>query len=390
MVRRFWWLDSKDFALAIRLVNSVREKQLSDWDWVSWREEYFAAEDKKEAFLSLAREISLPPMFAPGKVVYCHGLPTFHAKLAGELKSIPEGVLFILLARIDRTLTLYTRAEALRAEAPEEKDSKVKFDWAFDLTKETSTEYVKKRATAMGLRIDEACCKSLVDFSGLSHDKITNELRKLKYYCEDGVVSRDAIAQVNFESGAANLQDLTRYVFARNDVAAHELIERVLSREPVLRVLGLLVRWARVFMIGRSCGCDLDPVREDVAALRALKPKKKGKAPEDGEPGEEDEEEAKPGPEEAKPEEEAKARDGEKPETVPMFPKPQGLCFSFKDLREAQCQEGWPYLVASKVMDLQIFVRKHGTLGEKGLVAKEFHRFLDGIIKASKDAPLKG
>lgn len=336
MKKRFWWLDPSDFAGARNKLDAVRENQLFDWDWLTWREDEFPNE--KEAYGSLVREVGMAPMFSPGKVVCCWGLPSFHSKLSDEIEKIPEGVLLIIVARPAKNYRLYSRAKAYG----EKNKGTVELDSAFTLTKEKCVDFTVSRAKSLGLRIVDGHARILADLVGIEPNRITNELKKLKHFCEDGIVTPYAIEQVFYGDGEANAFGISKAILARKEEVAHELISRSLAKEPAIKLLGLLVSWSRILLVAVSRNGDYNAMKGPASEIQAL------------------------------------SLSGEKWKKVPMWPNIGRLYHACREFAESKFCKEWPYLLAIEVMRLQIIARVMSRRPD--LVEKEFHGFVTRVI----------
>jgi len=248
MERRFWWLDSTDWNLAWAKLQAVKEKQLSEWEWMSWDEDDFSS--AKEAEVSLLREIGIPSPFSDGKVVCCQGLPTFHKKIAKVLKDIPEGILLVIMAPFSKTSSLYLKAKKLHS---------CRLDECEDISSMNSrVEFVGKRAEKIGVRLDKECCYIVAELCGKSHDSITNELKKLHACSEDGVVSRADVMQVCSAEGEAVIFEFTSKIVAGEREQAHEWLRRLMLTMAPQAIVGWLCAWARSLCLVASCRGDVE------------------------------------------------------------------------------------------------------------------------------------
>jgi DNA polymerase III delta subunit len=339
MKKRFWWLDSTDHALARQKLDSVRAKQLSEWEWIKWDEDDYA--DAKEAHDSLVREIGMPPMFAPGKVVYVWGLPSFHSKLAEEIPSIPDRILFIVIARPVKSYRLYARAKELA----ESKPDAVLLDEAFTLTKEKVGEFTIARAETLGLKITEAHARMLADLVGTNPNSITKELEKLKFFCEDGIVTQFAIEQTYYGEGESNSLLISKALLGKKEEMAHELIARALAQEAPMKLLGLLTSWSRTLLAATSG--EYNYVKETAATIQSIK------------------------------------KTGGVWKTAPMWPNPGRIYHTYKEFQESGFCKEWPLLLSKELMRLQMSVF---LLSRKpDMIQKEFHGFVTRVIEQANE-----
>lgn len=351
MKKRFWWLDPSDFAGARSKLDAVRSNQLSDWDWITWREDELP--DEKEAYASLVREICMAPMFSPGKVVCCWGLPSFHSKLSDEIGNIPEQVLLIIVARPNKTFRLYSRAKSYG----EKNKGTVELDSAFTLTKDKCAEFTVGRAKSLGLRIAEGHAKILADLVGIDPNLITNELRKLKHFCEDGIVTPYAIEQVFYGEGEPNSLGISKAILSRKEEVAHELVSRSLAQEPAIGLLGLMMSWSRTLLVAVSRNGNYNAMKETASEIQALTKAGENKAGE------------------------SKWKKG------PMWPNIGRLYFACKEFAESKFCKEWPYLLAIEIMRLQIIARVFSR--KPDLVEKEFHGFVTRVIEQADEVKFK-
>ena len=174
MPHKFWWLDDSDRWEAERKL-AVVKNQFSDREWVRFED----GEPPEEYHRKLAWQLESCAMFAPGKVVYCYGVPSFQAELAKNLK-IADGVVFVLIAKPDKSLLLYKKARKMA----EEKTAKI--DELGPLGRGAAKQWAQERAHALGFKIDDSAYQEIIDLFGSEHgidrNRICQELLKLKHF----------------------------------------------------------------------------------------------------------------------------------------------------------------------------------------------------------------
>lgn len=342
MERKFWWLDTSDLALARAKLEAVRTKQLSEWNWISWDEADFPSPE--EAELSLLREIGIPSMFSDGKVVCCQGLPSFHQKIAKGLEDIPDGILLVIMAPVLKTTSLYLKSK---------KDDKVfKIDESDDISKiDARAAFIAKRAEKIGVKMDMECCRGLAELCGPRHDMLTNELKKLRAYSEDGVVSRSDVIAVCSGEGEAVMFELTSLIMAGKSQQAHEWARRLLASSNPHGIVGFLCGWARTLCVVSACKCDLERCKVSVAGI--YKMEKIGKS---------------------------KAR------RVEMYPNTGRFYHTARELSESGRPDCWPFLVMAECHRLELATR---LMPHKEDLSKEIHRFLERIMAEEEPRTLR-
>jgi DNA polymerase III delta subunit len=333
-LRRFWWLDPTDLALAKARLKKIRETQAADWDWITWHEDDHPGEE--EAFLSLASEIGIPPMFGPGKVVCCWDLPSFHSKLAGELEKIPDRIMLILVSRPQKNLRLYKKAEAIKKATPEA----VELDEAFALSKDNAPEFVIQRAKRLGLDITRGHAKVLLDFVGLDAAQLTTELKKIRNFSDERVVTPWIIEQTCYGDGDATSIEFSKAVMARRQDVAHEYMRRILAKDHPLQICAYLASWARTLLVVNSRDGDYNASKAEIAGVKTLSK--------------------------------------DKSKLIPMWPNPGRLYYASKELAKGGFHPEWPMLLLSEAWRIQMIVRKNST--NKDLIEKEFHGFVFRVM----------
>lgn len=259
MGRRFWWADDSDLFLTENKIKGLRQGQFAAWTWLKWDKD-IVPEGQQEA-VHLIREITLPSMFGDGKVVYTYGVPECHPELAEEIGNIPDSIVFIIVSRPNRTFSLHKKATQLGP-------SVACVDVPFDLVKKDAVSWLQKRATALGASMDEMACRVLADFVGLSPNRLTREIAKLRSMAEDGrtitpyLVERECCA-----TGDAEVTDMTNAVLAGSAKKVYELARRLIAKgEPPVRICGFLVDWARKLCIAEAYGREIESVNKGLLA----------------------------------------------------------------------------------------------------------------------------
>lgn len=332
---RFWWLDPTDFALAKGKLKSVREKQVPDWEWVSWRENEY--QSSEEAEVALSGELGMSSMFSPGKVVVCWGLPSFHSRLADQVNRIPDNTMLVIVSRPVKNYRLYTKAKAFG----KKNDGAVLLEDAQNLSAEEVLDFIGGRAKRLGLRISRDNARRLADLVGGNTDRLTNELRKLKYYCEDGVIEQWAIEQACFFEGEASALMLSKALLSKDEEIAHEIVSRVLLKEHPLQLMGLLTSWAAALLVAVSRRCDYNAIKERASRVQTLTPS------------------------------------GASWNKAPMWPKIGRLYHVCNEFSSSKLPPEWPLRLMSELMRLQLAAR----LLPKDQIEKEFHGFIARMME---------
>lgn len=343
-IPKLWWIDDSDLSIVQSKLKSVKEKQLSSWNWISWREKDF--DNANEAFLSITREIGIPSIFENGKAIICWGLPSFHAKLSKEITNISDGVILILITKVVKNISLYKTI----CELKESEDKLYRIDEQQENNKENNINFIAKRAAAFGLKIDDVCCQIILDFCGFNMDFITNEIKKLRYYCEDGNVTPFAISQVCAANGDANILILSRLIFSKKIPEVHELIERLLKRDNPLQILGFLCSWVQGMMIISGNESNINLLKEDVSEMKKI------------------------------------LTEENSTKVVPIYPNFGRLYHISKEFSNSNFSLEWPMNVFKECMRLQIICRMFYNDIDK--ILKEFHYFIERIFSISNESKI--
>lgn len=311
---KLWWLDSSDIVGNEKKLAAVKE-QLLGWDWMTFKEDIY--ESATVAHDHVLMEMGTPSIFHPGKAIVFYGLPSFHAKLAEKIDKIPNGVLLVVIARIDKTTSFFKKASAGVATITKLEDKVV-------LNGDFACSWIKERAEMYGLRIDNRCCNALMDICDSCPNTITRELQKLKHVAIDGEVSMTLIEMVNGEVGQASIMTVCDAIINGESEKAHVQLQRLLDgQEDTLRMCGFLMDWVRKLVIAQDCNGDFEPYRGVLEELKKLS-----------------------------------KDDSEKPIAVPMFPKVDALYHSCKSFKKARKWSNWTYDTMRMVGELQIALKR--------------------------------
>ena len=240
---KVWWLDASDPHEAGRMLSSAKEKHRS-WDWIRVEESGFGS--PKEAQQYFLREIQIRPMFSEGKAVYCFGLPSFHALIAKALPDIPSKVLLVLVAKPDRTTSLWKKVKEMGSD-----DAKVtEFD---DLTKSNCVKWIKGRAQSLGFSIDDVPCEALADIVGLDKGRLHSELLKLIAHSPEGNPSVDMIESLAHGKGMLIPFEMTKAILANNRSRAMAHLDRMLETGHPEQACGQVRDFFTRMAIAASC-----------------------------------------------------------------------------------------------------------------------------------------
>lgn len=363
MKTRIWWLDIADLRGAKDKFEAARAKQFPDWDIVHFNE---ASYDHEEATGELLTLLLTPPAFSPGKVVSCQDIPLrkapekCQAKLTSILPDIPDGVLLLIMARLDRTCSLYKTISKMKESALIEEEVR--------LDKNNAAGWVRERASKMGLTIDPVACNALADQAELNPGRIHNELRKLKAFSPDGHVSARMVGTVAFGFGAVDIFSLGKALLARNGEAAHERLQRMLdhNQDPEA-ICAILQDWLLRLCLAEGCGRDA--ARAKAASVGLMKWNKKKDGPKKSEDVEGDPSWG-----------EFSRIEGE---SVPMFANPMSLEYACNDLRKNGTMAGWSYYARRRLAALNLRMRKEGKDADPG---KMLHGFLAEMMEIQGEA----
>ena len=339
--KRIWWLDDSDPVLCASKLASVR-KQTEGFEWLRFNEELYSTPE--DAFKDLYDLILGQSMFCPGKVVQCSGIPLkgmteMHHKLGGVLRLIPEGVLFIIVARPDKAGVLYRGFKEM------EKAGLGVADDSFDLNATNAVEWITLRARGIGAEIDRKACQMLADLMDFSPVAICSELRKLKHLAPEGKISERVVEMGCSGKGETDIMSLGGMILSGNSAAAHELVQRLLDKgESPLRICGWIQDWLGKMALAEGCGCDADMLKTEIAGAR----KWKATAIDD---------------ENARRERVASDRWGvfsrREGEGLPMFPNSGALWHACSERSKAPMPEGWAYDALARLGKLQVSLREN-------------------------------
>lgn len=369
MPRRFVWIDDSDIYSAKAKLKAVREKQIPDWKWVRWVEDdYDSAED---AYQGLVAEIGVPSMFNVGKAVYFYGLPKAHARLAEHLTQIPDGIVVVMVARLNKTLSLYKSTLELKdkrgiiIELPEFASS--------DGPYSREHHWVVNRSAALGRSIDNLAAAELLKIFGFVPNILHQEIKKLSSLAKDGVISLWMVEQACQGSCAVDTRDLGEAMLNGDVVRAHALMSRLLARnEPPHLFLGWLHRWSLDLCLAAESESISDEKMNRLIGncLKWEKAEKKtGKKDEPAEPSK-DEENA----------------DFGKGKSVKMFASPNFLYYSRKALAQSGRGLLWATDALYLVVEMQVDLRRYEllTMENKHLLSEFMHNVIDKITGEQK------
>jgi len=260
-IPRLFWLDDSDHLVAERKLAALR-KQFSEWEWSRFIDDFPSDE---EALMALLREVGLVPMFAPGKVVCCHGLPGWQDALAKEVGSISKNVLLILVAPLDESCALFKAARKEMGDLFRADKTNI------PASRKEAAAWAIERAKILGCRLDGLAGKVLVDQVGIDPNRLTMEIGKLRDASLDGNVMSWLVEQACHGTGEADEGVLRDAMLEGDGERVHEFLRRLLDRgDAPLRILGLLTSWMRGFCVAESCGCNFEKVRTKVEGCRAF------------------------------------------------------------------------------------------------------------------------
>lgn len=320
-------MDDGDVYSAEKRLADVRGNQLSDWDWCHFCDDDY--ESSAEAYECYLIEIGGASMFNPGKIVIFRGMPSFHSYMADELHQIASNVLVVMICKIDKTTSLFSKVKAYEFG---------KVDERLALTDKNSVEWVTERAKLLGLRIDKNCCVMLSDACSYKPNAIHAELEKLRHAVADGDVTPQLIDLVTMRDGNANIFLLCDAIVDDNGLKAHEYLQRLITAgEDGIKMCGYFMDWARKAAIARASEWNPGPHETELKALRkADKNEDSGK-------------------------------------TLPMFADLKGVYAACNKLRSKP--PNWTYDLLEKVGRLQADLRKGG---DQTLL---LHRFVASLIR---------
>lgn len=358
MAHKFWWLDDSDRWEAEQKL-AVVKSQFSDREWIRFED----GDPPEEYHRKLAWQLESCAMFAPGKVVYCYGVPGFQAELAENLK-IANGVVFVLIAKPDKSLLLYKKVRKM----VEEKTAKI--DELGPLGRGAAKQWIQERAHALCLKIDDSACQEIVDLFGSEHgldrNRMCQELLKLKHFVSEGPAAAWAVQQVAYGVGEADVKLMCEAILAGNSSKANAHLESLIARgEPGLKICGYLMDWLRKLKIAEDCA--------NMGQMDALKPllgqiKKRPKEKDKGE------------------------------EPGPMFPNLGVFYWAYKGWSESGRGRGWAEKAMHSLSRLQIelrvskpYVLDDGEvlLPAKGREAWRMHEFVSLLAMRRTSCPEK-
>lgn len=241
---RFWWADANDVFLVKRRLAKVLDTQCKDWEVVRWDETFF--KKKEEAWPALLQEIGIPTIFGPGKIVLTYGIPSCHARLSDELKNIPDGIVLIMVAKLDRTLKLLQRAKDL--------GPKGKVDDPLSLTRSNAVGWMQQRAKDIGATIDDLACRMLADKVGFDANMLTSEMSKLMLMSE--AITPAIVQEAAYGDGESDFFEMMNLAMAGNMLAAHEKLRRLVAISGPEGLSGMWMDWARRMAIAEGLGRD--------------------------------------------------------------------------------------------------------------------------------------
>jgi DNA polymerase III delta subunit len=370
-MKKLWWIDNSDPIAAKACIEDVKANQCQGWDWYQFNNEAYSG--VTEAAKQLMDAICIPPLFSIGKIVFCRGLPLetgvgsaqmktvreWQAKVAKQLSSIPDNVLFIIIARPDKTHVLYKEFKALEGKNPDF----VRIDERLELTDKNAVDWIQMKARGMGLEIDKQASEMLADITSFNPSAICMELQKLKHVAENRQISTRLIGMTCDGAGAANIFKLSEHILTDRAVEAHELLQRLLDAgEPPLKICGLLQDSVQKMAIAQSCNGNLDQIK---AALAEAKKWEK----QDGD----------------KPKRERVRSDKwgyfvrTEGESVPLYANLNAFFYSCKYI--GRKRPGWAYDALKKMAELQIRLRQ-----KEYNEASQMHLYLSVIMKEDPNA----
>ncbi len=354
--KKFFWLDDSDVHLAERKLLVLRTKQLASWKWMRWVEDQY--ETPEEAIASITSEIGIPSMFDEGKVVYTFGIPKCHAAIAEHLSKIPEQILFIIIAKPNKTMSLYKVAKKM------EDAGRAKIDEVGDMQswgQSQKMDWVRTRAETLGLTMDDGTISLLLDMYGMVPNKIHIELLKLNSLVDDGQVSHWLVQQACHATGDCDVKRFCQMVRAATRDGAHELLTRLLARkEEPMAIMGFMMAWINSLCIVCDGYDEVKPLIPKMVKWKKKDDKKKKSDSQEKENSTEDDS--------------VQNLNGE---TVPMFPNPGSLYYSFKDFQGSPMSAEWVRQTLNRLGYMQIEVRKAGSDWRR--VSEIMHAFVNDV-----------
>ena len=368
MKTKIWWLDTTDIEDAKTKVEVAKNSHLSDWEFIRFNETAYLSPDT--AALELMVLMTAPPTFSTGKVISCHEIPLrrasdkHQAKFLALLSDIPENVLLLIMARLDRVCALYKALLSERLEGVAVVEESVVLD------RNNIVKWIQAKAAKIKLTIDPAACDKLGDQAELNPGRICNELRKLKAFSHDGHVSGMMVDAVAFGLGSMNVFSLGKALLARNEAAAHEMLQRMLDHgEDPEGMCAILHDWLLKLCFAESCG------RDYAVALAACKDINKWKKDKERNP------DGSKKIDRVNDESSWGRFLRESGESVPMFGNPKAIEHACKDLKWNNVRSEWPYLAYKKLGELNLALRKGGKIIDP---ARRLHLYVSEMIECQR------
>lgn len=336
---RLWWLDDRDRYLAGEIIREVKAEKLASWEWKRYVEDdqRIGSETTAQAAVrckkALLTAVGTCSMFKPGKVVYCYGIPSFQSDLAKEL-FVADKVLLVLVAKIDKSTALYKAALKM------EESKLARIDEAESVKPHRAQEWVSKRAAELGMKMDPAACKLIVDIVGfkgpydpvMDQNKMHMEILKVRDTIPGDVAAPWAVEQVAIGDGSASTKSLQEAIVAGDIGAANKVLCRMLSRgDSPMGIVGFLADWVRKLAVIEGASVD------DRAGL-VSRMRKRG---------------TEHGPGEIEEWGWVKKRY----EPVPMYPKTGALAYAHKDSVAMGKKRGWCARVMGVIGKAEIDMR---------------------------------
>lgn len=356
-MKKVWWLDNTDPVSARKKINAVKQKQCAEWEWLLFDEQTYP--DTKSAVDDLLGSITFSPMFHPGRMVYCYGIPfqkdtDTQAFVGRVLEDVADNVVFLVIAVPDKTNGLYKAFQKMGV-----KNLGI-VDEAFKLTKENAISWIEQRAADFKLSIDKTASQYLADMCDFDAGAICSELGKLKHATDDNYISAAVVETYCTGRGTANVMNLSGHILRGEADAAHEILQRLLDRgENPIAICGPLQDWVQKMALAAACRCDSDTLKDRMITVK----KWKKESDEDGSGYE-------------------KVWNPAwgwyvrtKGESVPAFANPNAFYYPCKELAESKKPATWAYDLLKKMGRLQLDLRK----GEHD-VDKLMHLFIDAAI----------
>lgn len=357
---KIYWIDDTDLWLAQKKYAAARAKY-SECDWVRFKDDGY--DNLESAYKDLVATLFTMPMFTPGKVVYCWGVPLkkaageYHQLLAKQFEKIATNVCFMIIAQPDLRSSIYKAAKAHG-----------KADDPFELNKLNAVGWITEQAATLKLKIDKQSCQMLADLTDFHPAKIQNELTKLMHLASDGQISPRLVAMAGYGEGRSDVKELGTFILNNDGENAHEFLQRLLDRgEPPLKICGYLQDWITRLGAAHAAGCNFEAIRADVAELKKWDPS--DKKDKHGNAVYETVNDDKWG--------HYCRRDGT---AASMFGNPNSLWYACKELGGATKPPDWAYDGILKMFRLQNALR-----GEDVDEAKAMHEFVSGLIRIKKD-----